>query len=95
MNTGFDAGGYGDGGAVGDGARRRQILIAIDFTRSDLDVMYPHAQGLTLEDVATAGLYAMAHSGGGGAPRGHSPPDPRDISECEGLLEVRDALMTR
>ncbi len=95
LNTGFDAGGYGDGGAVGDGARRRQILIAIDFTRSDLDVMYPHAQGLTLEDVATAGLYAMAHSGGGGAPRGHSPPDPRDISECEGLLEVRDALMTR
>jgi len=41
-------------------------------------------QGLTIEDVAAAGLYAMAGSG----QTGHSPPDPRDISECEGLLEV-------
>lgn len=33
LNTGFDAGGYGDGGAVGDGARRWQILIVTDFYR--------------------------------------------------------------
>ncbi len=49
-------------------------------------------QGLTLEDVAAAGLYAMAQgNGGGGGLDGmrHHPPDPRDISECEGLLEVR------
>ena len=43
-----------------------------------------HCQGLTLEDVAAAGLFAMAKDSG----RGHAPPDPRDISECEGLLEV-------
>ncbi len=41
-------------------------------------------QGITIEDVAAAGLYAMTQ----GAQQGHRPPDPRDISECEGLLEV-------
>lgn len=40
---------------------------------------------LSMTDVAAAGLYAMAHDS---QPKAHSPPDPRDISECEGLLEV-------
>ncbi len=39
-------------------------------------------QGLSIEDVAEAGVYAMRRGGLRVA------PDPRDISECEGLLEV-------
>ena len=42
-------------------------------------------QGLSIEGVVAAGLWAMSNSG---STRGHTPPDPRDISECEGLLEV-------
>jgi hypothetical protein len=51
-------------------------------------------QDLTVEDLAAAGIYALTRHGlGEGLPpldQGRfSPPDPRDISECEGLLEVR------
>jgi hypothetical protein len=52
------------------------------------------AQDLTIEDLAAAGIYALTRHGlGEGLPSldesRFSPPDPRDISECEGLLEVR------
>lgn len=43
-----------------------------------------------MEDLAAAGIYALTRNSLDGPTyqSGRSPPDPRDISECEGLLEV-------
>ena len=59
-----------------------------------MTIEWPAAQDLTIEDLAAAGIYALTRHGlGEGLPSldesRFSPPDPRDISECEGLLEVR------
>lgn len=71
-----------------------QCAIAIRVCDlAPLSIRMRTMQDLTVEDIAAAGIYALMRNGLGSGQEYHyqsgfAPPDPRDISECEGLLEV-------